>query len=119
MRFLFSQDIRKRSPVGAPGRGVGWPILWCETAATYPDARTNWRALGNLSFRLFVFVLGSENCCNAHCDLPDEAINWLGQGLIWEIPAHGAEGAEIVRASNQEARGALMIASARIKQSRI
>jgi hypothetical protein len=36
--------IRTRSPVGAPGRGVGRPILRCATAATYPDARTNWRA---------------------------------------------------------------------------
>jgi hypothetical protein len=33
----------RRSPVGAPGRGVGRPILRCATAATYPDARTNWR----------------------------------------------------------------------------
>jgi PEP-CTERM motif len=30
--------------------GVGWPILRCATAATYPDARTNWRALGTLLF---------------------------------------------------------------------
>ena len=35
---------RRRSPVGAPGRGVGRPILRCATAATYPDAHTNWRA---------------------------------------------------------------------------
>ncbi len=35
---------RRRSPVGAPGRGVGRPILRCATAATYLDARTNWRA---------------------------------------------------------------------------
>src|SRR5271157_5284509 len=34
----------RRSPVGAPGRGLGRPILRCATAATYPDARTNWRA---------------------------------------------------------------------------
>ena len=38
------QKFRRRSPVGAPGRGIGWPILRCATAATYPDARTNWRA---------------------------------------------------------------------------
>src|SRR5208337_3613134 len=30
--------------LGAPGRGVGRPILRCATAATHPDARTNWRA---------------------------------------------------------------------------
>ena len=29
---------------GAPGWGVGRPILRCATAATHPDARTNWRA---------------------------------------------------------------------------
>ena len=29
--------ICRRSPVGAPGRGVGRPILQCATAATYPD----------------------------------------------------------------------------------
>jgi len=48
-----AENFGRRSPVGAPGRGVGWPILRCATAATYPDARTNWRALGNFarSFR--------------------------------------------------------------------
>ena len=33
-----NQTFRRRSPVGAPGRGVGRPILRCATAATYPDA---------------------------------------------------------------------------------
>jgi len=37
-------QVCRRSPVGAPGRGGGRPILRCATAATYPDARTNWRA---------------------------------------------------------------------------
>jgi len=40
----YLAKICRRSPVGAPGRGVGRPILRCATAATYPDARTNWRA---------------------------------------------------------------------------
>jgi len=43
---VYTQEtkIGRRSPVGAPGRGGGRPILRCATAATYPDARTNWRA---------------------------------------------------------------------------
>src|SRR5271166_5429650 len=44
MSRLRAQKISRRSPVGAPGWRVGWPILRCATAATYPDARTNWRA---------------------------------------------------------------------------
>ena len=35
---------RRRSPVGAPGRGSGGQFYGCATAATYPDVRTNWRA---------------------------------------------------------------------------
>src|SRR5208337_1708409 len=38
------ENIGRRSPVGAPGQEVGRPILRCTTAATCPDARTNWRA---------------------------------------------------------------------------
>ena len=44
-------NFRRRSPVRAPGRGIGRPILRCATAATYPHSRTNWRATTN--FRRF------------------------------------------------------------------
>ena len=39
-----SGSFSRCSPVGAPGRGVGRPILRCATTATCPDSRTNWRA---------------------------------------------------------------------------
>ncbi len=41
---LGLERICRRWPVGAPGRRVGRPILRYATAATYLDARINWRA---------------------------------------------------------------------------
>jgi len=60
-------NFGRRSPVGALGWGVGWPILRCATAATYPDARTNWRALGK---SLWPIPIGFVSAFFYHRQLP-------------------------------------------------
>jgi hypothetical protein len=44
-------------------------------------------------FKIFYFflALGNAMCCNGRSDRPDEAIDWLGQGLIREIPVQAGE----------------------------
>ncbi len=39
-----------------------------------------------LRFLIFILVFGREKRYGNYCDLPNEAINWSGQRLIWEIP---------------------------------